>query len=213
MNLNAPVEVLAEGKYMRMVRRGTWEYAERNSALGAVVIVAVTPGRELVLVEQHRVPVNAAVIELPAGLVGDIPGESTDDWGVQAKRELLEETGFDARRVKHLATGPVSAGFGTEEVDFYLATGLKRVHAGGGVEHENITVHVVPLDRVPAWLNRQRKRGVLVDLKVYAGLYFASVAATKQDAVPLPVAQTPKKSVKKSPSAKRSAESKKRSGR
>jgi len=168
-----PREYLARGRYLSLIREGTWEFASRNPVLGAVLIVPVTPEGELVLVEQYRVPVAARVLELPAGLVGDIPGEATDDWGRQAERELLEETGFAARRVRRLAEGPVSAGFGDERVEFWIATGLTRVHAGGGVEHEQITVHVVPLPEVPGWLERQRRRGCLVDLRVYAGLWFA----------------------------------------
>lgn len=200
MPADALFEILAEGKYMRFVRKGHWEFAERNQALGAVVIVAVTPENELVLVQQHRIPVGADVIELPAGLVGDVPGEPTHDWGLQARRELLEETGFHARRVEPLTRGPVSAGFGSEVVDFYLATGLDRKHDGGGVEHENIVVHLVPLDKVPAWLKRKQRQGLLVDPKIFAGLYFAQQA--KKAATPTrrgDHAAKPRRPAKRSP--------------
>ena len=166
-------EFLARGRFLSLVREGRWEYATRTEGLGAVVIVPVTPAGELVLVEQYRIPVAGPVLELPAGLVGDTPGEPTDTWEVPARRELLEETGFAARQCKRLVEGPVSAGFGDERVEFWLATGLTRVHAGGGVEHEQIRVHVVALDKLPAWLERQRRRGTLVDLRVYAGIWFA----------------------------------------
>ena len=166
-------EVLAQGRFMRLVKRGHWEYAERCSACGAVVLVAVTPAGKLLLTEQFRVPLNQPVIELPAGLVGDIPGEEDEAWAEAARRELLEETGYDAKRMVHLTTGPISAGFGTETISYYHAKNLKKVADGGGVEHENITVHEVPLDKVPAWLRKQQRAGKLVDPKVYAGLYFA----------------------------------------
>lgn len=166
-------EILAAGRFLRLVRRGTWEYAERVHPRPAVVIVAVTPEGELVLVEQFRIPLQARVIELPAGLVGDIPGEDHPDPRTHARRELLEETGFRAGRIKRLFGGPVSAGFGTETVEFFLATGLKRVEAGGGVEGEQIDVHLVPLGQVESWLKRRARRDRLADPKIFAGLYFA----------------------------------------
>jgi ADP-ribose pyrophosphatase len=57
-------------------------------------------------------------------------------------------------------------------VTFFRATGLTRVGAGGGDETENITVHVIRVAEVPAFLRRQVAAGVLVDPKVYVGLYF-----------------------------------------
>jgi len=57
-------------------------------------------------------------------------------------------------------------------VTLFLATKLRRVGAGGGVAHEDITVHEVPLAEVHSWLEAKAKAGVLVDPKVYAGLYF-----------------------------------------
>jgi ADP-ribose pyrophosphatase len=166
-------EILAAGRFLRLVRRGTWEYAERVHPRPAVVIVAVTSAGELVLVEQFRVPLQARVIELPAGLVGDIPGDDHPDPRTHARRELLEETGFRAGRVKRLFGGPVSAGFGTETVEFFLATGLHQVGPGGGVEGEQIDVHLVPLNQVESWLKRRTRRDRLADPKIFAGLYFA----------------------------------------
>ena len=72
-----------------------------------------------------------------------------------------------------LTTGPASSGVTSEIVTLFKATQLRRVHAGGGVEHEKITVHEVPLNRVAAFLAEKAGSGVLVDPKVFAGLYFA----------------------------------------
>jgi ADP-ribose pyrophosphatase len=55
----------------------------------------------------------------------------------------------------------------------YLAENAQRVGEGGGDETEDIVVHLVPLDKADAWLERQRQSGLHVDPKVYAGLYFA----------------------------------------
>ena len=164
--------IVAEGKYLRLVRAGNWEYAERCTVAGAVVIVAVTPGQKVLLTEQYRVPVDARVIELPAGLVGDLPEQADEEWAVAARRELLEETGYAARSMKKVAGGPISAGFGNELIEIFLATGLTKEHDGGGVDGEDIVVHEVPLATASAWLKRKARSGVLVDPKVYAGLYF-----------------------------------------
>jgi len=165
--------VLGAGKYIRLIQEGRWEFAERTLACGAVAIIAVTNENELVLVEQHRVPMGGPTIELPAGLVGDIDGEPTDDWALIARRELLEETGFQARTMKRMTFGPMSAGFSSETVALYLAGGLTRVHAGGGVEHEEIKVHLAPVDRIETWLKRKARAGMHIDQKIFAGLYFA----------------------------------------
>ncbi len=167
--------VLYSGKFLDVMKQGRWEYVHRNSATGAAVIVAVTDDREIVLIEQHRVPVDCAVIELPAGLVGDDAGGAGEAAETAAGRELLEETGFAARELTQVAHGPPTAGLASEIVTFFVACGLTREHEGGGDEHEQIRVHLVPIADAAAWLaTQQRERGVLVDPKVYAGLYFAT---------------------------------------
>jgi ADP-ribose pyrophosphatase len=136
-----------------------------------VAIVAITDDRRLLLVEQFRVPLSKYVIELPAGLVGDTPGEQHENLADAARRELIEETGFEAADMQWLAAGPSSAGLTSEVVDFFLAIRPKRVSAGGGDHHENIVVHEVPLDGAPQWLAERSQAGMLVDPKVYAGLF------------------------------------------
>lgn len=164
--------VLCSARFLALVREGHWEYAERVNATGAAIIVAVTPGSRLILVEQYRIPVHARTIELPAGIMGDEPGRGDEAHADAARRELLEETGYEAERLEVLTTGPSSSGLASEVVTFFLASGLRRQHAGGGVGHEDITVHEVGLDEVHAWLEARACAGLLVDPKVYAGLYW-----------------------------------------
>ena len=57
-------------------------------------------------------------------------------------------------------------------IALYRAYDLKKVSAGGGDEHEDITVHEVAVGEVEAFVAEKKKQGVLVDLKVYAGMYF-----------------------------------------
>lgn len=169
--MNDQTIVRWEGKFLRVLQQGRWEYADRRGTTGAVAIVAVTDGGNLVLTEQFRIPVGRRVIELPAGLAGDLPGSSNEDFSAAAHRELLEETGYDAGHMVRLASGPPSAGLASEVVGFYHATRLRKTGPGGGDEHEQIQVHEVPLAGFREWIAARLREGVSVDPKVYAGLY------------------------------------------
>jgi ADP-ribose pyrophosphatase len=165
-----PVEVLYEGKWLRMCRRGRWEYAERTHAEGmAVIVIALTPDDRVLFVEQTRVPIGAKTIEMPAGLVGDQPGEDTLEDA--ARRELEEETGWRAAEVEVLLVGPTSSGMSSEQVAFVRARGLEKVGAGGGDASEDITVHEVPRAEAPAWLMHRHAEGYALDMKLWAGLW------------------------------------------
>ncbi len=172
-------ESLYTGKFLELVREGHWEYAERVNATGAAIIVAVTDKNELLLVEQYRIPCHAGTIELPAGIIGDEPGAGQEAHAVAATRELFEETGYAARQIVPLVTGPASSGLTSELVTLFRATGLKKTGLGGGIAHEKITVHAVPLPQVRSWLENKARSGVLVDPKVYAGLYFLGLGADR----------------------------------
>jgi ADP-ribose pyrophosphatase len=162
--------IVYEGNYLRMVVRGHWEYVERTHADGmAVIIIAVTPGDDVLFVEQYRVPLQARTIEMPAGLVGD--DHASDTLEDAARRELIEETGWQAGRVQVLLTGPPSSGMSSERIAIVRATQLTRVGTGGGVAGENITVHAVPRAQAPAWLVGKSREGFEVDLKLWAGLW------------------------------------------
>jgi ADP-ribose pyrophosphatase len=159
-----------EGRFLRLVDVDTWEFVERSNCDGAVVIIAMNPEREVVLIEQFRPPVGKSIIEFPAGLVGD--SGSSEKFEVAALRELEEETGYTAEKVTYLTIGPTAPGLSTELIAFVLAEGLTKVSAGGGIGSESIIIHEVPLDEIENWLKQKQDEGLLVDLKVYAGLYF-----------------------------------------
>ena len=165
-----PAELMYDGKYLRMIRRGTWEYAERAHAGGlAAIIIAVTPEDKIVFVEQFRVPLQANTIEMPAGLVGDIHADESIE--LSAIRELEEETGWTAEHAEVLLIGPVSSGSTNERIAFVRATGLTKVGEGGGDGDENITVHEVPRAQAAAWLVQKLGEGYQLDAKLWAGLW------------------------------------------
>lgn len=162
---------LHAGRHLRLVERNGWEFVERPGVRGIVVVAAVTPGGRLLLVEQRREPVGTRVVELPAGLAGDGGGPADEPLEEAARRELIEETGWRAAHVERLSAGPPSAGITSEVVTFFRARGLEKAGPGGGVDGEEIAVHEVPLDDVDAFLRAREEAGVLVDPKVWAGLF------------------------------------------
>lgn len=161
-----------QGRYLRLLETDGWEFVSRRNRSDVVIIVAMTADHKLLLVEQFRTPVNARTIELPAGLVGDLPGQADEPLENAARRELLEETGYQAESLSLLHRGPTSAGLTDEQVVIFRADGLTRIDAGGGDASEDITVHAIELAALPAWLERQQHQGRLLDPKVYAALYW-----------------------------------------
>jgi ADP-ribose pyrophosphatase len=165
-------QVLARGRFVRLLRREDWEFIDQPGLRGLVVLAAVTPERRLLLVEQRRPPMDGRTLELPAGMVGDLPGQEQEAFESAAIRELEEETGWRAGRVTFLTTGPASPARTRYYYHFFRAYDLTRVHAGGGDASENITVHEAPLDGIDAWLAARTAEGLHVDPKIYVGLYF-----------------------------------------
>ena len=169
--MSARTELIAQGRHLRMVRRGSWEYVERVNVRDVAVLIPITADSEIVLVEQYRIPVQAPMIELPAGLVGDEEEFRQEGLLEAANRELEEETGYRAGSLEVLTRSPSSGGMTSEVVSFVYARNLRRVGQGGGVDGEDIKVHVVPVADVRRWLGEREKEGCLIDPKIFTGLY------------------------------------------
>lgn len=168
------VKVHYRGRFLGLQERDNWEYAFRTNASGVVVLVPVTDTGDLILVEQHRVPVSSRVIELPAGLAGDT-GHPDENLKTAAQRELIEETGYRAGFLDELLTCPSTPGMSDEIVTIFFAGDLQRVGPGGGDGDEDITVHHVPLESASQWLETRITEGIMVDPKIYAGLFWAGL--------------------------------------
>ena len=155
------------GDHILVIERDNWQFVERKKGKEAVAVIAETDDGLVILTEQFRRPVNARVIDWPAGLVGDDdPSISAED---AAKKELEEETGYVCDTLERLVKGPSSPGITSERVTFYRARGARKKGKGGGVGGEDITVHAVPRGELANWLGNQT---ALIDLKVWAGMYF-----------------------------------------
>lgn len=153
-----------EGKYLRIVREGSWEYVERGGGVHAVVILAEYDGK-IVLVEQRRVPLGGRkCLEMPAGLVGDEdPSATVEDTAI---KELEEETGFGADSIEVIGEFFSSPGMVAEGYTLVRAHGLRRIGEGGGNEHEDIEVHLVSHGDIPAFVERKRAQGCAIDTKL-----------------------------------------------
>lgn len=169
------IETLFETRWLGLYRIGTWDFVRRPHSDSCVGVLAITPEKEIVLVEQFRVPLQRNVIEIPAGLVGDEAEHVGESLASTARRELLEETGYQAGAMEPLISSPTSAGMASEITHLFHATELVRAHDGGGVSGEKITVHHVPLTGLRAWLAAQESAGKCVDFKIYAALWLAGI--------------------------------------
>lgn len=172
---DTPCHMLHQGRYLNLVERNGWEFATRVHPT-VVVLIAWTDADELLLVEQYREPVAARCIELPAGLVGDRPGERDEAELDAAFRELEEETGYRATALEELMRCPTSAGMTDECAVFFHARELERTSEGGGDASEDITVHRVPRNQVHDWLAERVRARQPVDPKIWFALYWSGVA-------------------------------------
>lgn len=162
-DFDAPLEVMWSGKFVRALRRGRWEFVSRTDETKAVVVLAEHEGR-VILIEQYRVPIGRRCLELPAGLVGDEDANATVEE--TAIKELEEETGFTAERVEALGEFYSSPGLVAESFTLVRAHGVRKIGDGGGTEHEDIKVHLVPRDEIPAFVEAHRRAGVAIDAKL-----------------------------------------------
>jgi ADP-ribose pyrophosphatase len=170
------VITLYESKWLGLYRTGNWDFARRPNSDSCVGILAITDSREIVLVEQFRIPVGKRVIEIPAGLVGDEEEHRGESLAATAARELMEETGHSAAQIRHILSSPTSAGMTPEFTHLFLATGLSRETEGGGVSGEDITVHHVALEKLREFLAGKISEGMAVDFKIHAALAAAGIA-------------------------------------
>ena len=158
-----PPEVMWQGKFITAVRDGRWEYVQRSRGISAVVILAEHEGR-IVLVEQQRVAIGGHCLELPAGLIGDGGGDDTIE--AAARRELAEETGYSAEHIDIVGEFYSSPGMVAESFTLVRARGLRRVHAGGGVDGEDIVTHLVARSEISEFVAAKRGEGVGIDVKL-----------------------------------------------
>lgn len=133
---------------------------------GAVSVVPVRDDGTVVLVRQYRAPIDAMVLEIPAGKrdVTDEPLEET------ARRELVEEVGLSPARLELLARFHNSIGFCDEESFVFLGTDLSDAPLDRqGIEESHMEIVEVELAATPAMI----AAGEITDAKTVIGLTMA----------------------------------------
>jgi ADP-ribose pyrophosphatase len=128
---------------------------------GAVVILGFLPDGRILLIRNRRYTINETLIELPAGTL-----EKGEDPMNCAGRELLEETGYLAGRLKPLGSFFASPGILTEKMYLFAAYDLEQ--QGQSLdESEEIEVMPVTLEQAIEMI----KQGEIVDGKTIAGIF------------------------------------------
>lgn len=118
-------ERIYEGRILNLrkdkvcVKDNKTSYREIVEHNGGVALAAVTPEGKMVMVRQYRKAAEKAVLEVPAGKI-----EKDEDHRLTAERELKEETGYSAGKIKHVTSFYSSIGYSTEVIHLYYATDL-----------------------------------------------------------------------------------------
>jgi ADP-ribose pyrophosphatase len=126
---------------------------------GSAVMMPVDAEGRILLERQFRLPARAKLWELPAGRLD--PGETPLQ---AAKRELVEETGYRARKWKKLVSFWSSPGYVAEKMTIFLATGLTEGEAHP-MEDERIECRWFTAEEIDAMI----RRGAISDAKTLIG--------------------------------------------
>lgn len=158
---------------------GGWTYAHRPNAKNVVMIAPILheDGKEkTIFLETKRPPLIAehkgtSSIEFPAGLVGD---EFTKESTAEAvKRELLEETGYQADTVefafKNLASsaGCTSETFDVAVAEIKNAKQIQKPVTDGGVIQK---LYKIDIKDIIPWLKSQEKSGKNISAQIFSGI-------------------------------------------
>jgi ADP-ribose diphosphatase len=129
---------------------------------GSVVLLPIFPDGSILMVRQYRHAIGAMLWELVAGRL-----EAGESKAAGARRELIEETGYTARRVKQILEIFPSPGFATERMWIFAATGLEQ-----GLAHPEEDERITARKFSPAALEKMIRGGTLHDAKSVAAILF-----------------------------------------
>ncbi len=163
-------EVLYNGKVFN-TKVDQIEYESGNKAIrevaehpGGAVVVPVTDKGKIVMVTQHRFPVNKVLLELPAGKLS-----KGEDPRLCAVRELEEETGYKSYNIKELGSIYTTPGYSSEQLWIYHANDLKPGNHNREEGEFGMEVFEYTIDEV----EEKIYKGEIVDSKSICGIYLA----------------------------------------
>jgi ADP-ribose pyrophosphatase len=163
-------EVIFKGKVFNTIVNQI-EYDSGNKAVrevaehpGGAVVVPVTDAGKIVMVTQHRFPMNEVLLELPAGKLN-----KDEDPFICAVRELEEETGYKSNNVKELGSIYTTPGYSTEKLWIYLAKDLKPGNHNREEGEFGMQVLELSFDEIENKIHS----GDIVDSKTICGIFLA----------------------------------------
>ena len=163
-------EVIFKGKVFNTIVNQI-EYDSGNKAVrevaehpGGAVVVPVTDDGKIVMVTQHRFPMNEVLLELPAGKLN-----KDEDPFICAVRELEEETGYKSNNVKELGSIYTTPGYSTEKLWIYLAKDLKPGNHNREEGEFGMQVLELSFDEIENKIHS----GDIVDSKTICGIFLA----------------------------------------
>src|SRR5512144_3014202 len=139
---------------------GTREYLRHP---GAVMIIPLLDEQHVLLERQFRYPLGRSIVEFPAGKIdaGEPPFEC-------AKRELLEETGYVARRWSYLGGLHNAIAYSDEKIEIFLAEGLELTGDATPDAGETLEVFEAPWRQLLEWV----RDGSVTDVKTMVGAFW-----------------------------------------
>ena len=147
------------------------EYSSSNKAVrevaehpGGAVVVPVTEDEKIVMITQHRYPINKILLELPAGKL-----DKNENPLHCAARELEEETGYKSDNIKELGSIYTTPGYSNEKLWIYIAKKLKPGKHNREEGESGMEVFELTLSEVEQKINN----GEIVDGKTICGIFLA----------------------------------------
>ncbi len=166
-------EIIWNGRFIRLIKRHYlglkgekkyWEMIKRSPERHKIVsIIGITPKKEIILIKIYRIPIKSYVLETVMGLT-DQKGESPAE---AAKRELLEETGYLAKKVVRLIESPHNSGLSAWPVIFYAGLDAKKIKEPKLETSEDIKVVKIPARKIISYLLNPK---IKVDIKIFGVL-------------------------------------------
>ncbi len=140
--------------------QGTREYLRHP---GAVMIIPLLDAEHVLLERQFRYPLGRSIVEFPAGKIdaGEPPFEC-------ARRELLEETGYTARRWSYLGGLHNAIAYSDEKIEIFLAEDLERNGDATLDAGETLEVFEAPWRQLLEWV----RDGAVTDVKTMVGVFW-----------------------------------------
>ena len=133
-------------KKVRSPRTGETREVQTLEFSDWVLVLALTPKKEVIMVRQYRHGIERVCLELPGGLVDP----ADDSPALSARRELLEETGYQSDEVVLLGECYPQPAILSNKCFFYLAQNVAEIHALQLDAGEDIEIIKVPLKDIPA---------------------------------------------------------------